>query len=768
MIGSKGMSPLLIELPLDTFPSHRVVLRAMWMSRTPDRFAGWRQSPRAQLVALALLLGSVALLSHATWSAAERTKTATARLNTAAERLNDLTHGAPADDHRRAAIAWGYAQRLRLGLESSFRLIESASRDPRLTPDERRTVAWALLAHVLSGETHEVDPAVLDGLSDQDGKDQVAGEQHLALIDRAISVADDPRAAELAVRFAYTLGSAERIVDAFAPPLVAGVAALIADRELARREAAQIIQSARGEDPISSIRERRSRRAFYLERPALLAPNEGTERAAITMSEWLLDSLRAMRPAAALTSHAALGLDAHVEVLAPRLYAAGAQLPPVAPLAVTVKRHLPLVRAQAPRLDDDALARTRNAEMLVAVTRVAGLERGQRKVLGRLLVAAAVSMRTLAQQPVWFPGDSAPSARQVAASLGLASVAFDPDVPGAWRPFFLRQLSEGVADLRRVLPAFTLDSMRVRFRMSSPADSALAMHDPRTRTLHLPVFTAGGTLTHELAHDLDRQQAVRHGHAGYRSDFVARNVATKRRSAAMNTRIAASLRALTEELSELPRTGTRTTERPAEIFATRVDWFVAAALASEGISSGFLSAVQDELLTGHVVHPERLRTTGRSRSLLTALEGMTAVAPFAAQEREPSIHTLLRWSLAGPVDRAVAATIVRGAPHAWSPVPLIGGPSCAADDDQRVRLMRMAAESRARGWLRWRARWTSESPRPAWAHSALGRVPWSEALAERRVDELRDYILVELSSSPGLPAGLPAYAATLAARARCG
>src|SRR5205807_51236 len=80
-------------------------------------------------------------------------------------------------------------------------------------------------------------------------------------------------------------------------------------------------------------------------------------------------------------------------------------------------------------------------------------------------------------------------------------------LPTGWRPYYLRSLANGVRDLRRVFPSLRLDELHVRFRTAAPSDSALAMHDPRTRTLHLPVVTAGGTLTHEIAHDLDRRSA---------------------------------------------------------------------------------------------------------------------------------------------------------------------------------------------------------------------------------------------------------------------
>jgi hypothetical protein len=209
-------------------------------------------------------------------------------------------------------------------------------------------------------------------------------------------------------------------------------------------------------------------------------------------------------------------------------------------------------------------------------------------------------------------------------------------------------------------------------------------------------------------------------------------------------------------------------ERPAEIFATRVDWFVAQALADIGISNGFLSAVQDELLTGHVVHPERLRSAGRTQSLLTALQEMTTLPPPARVTPDPSVQSLLRWSLAGPVDSRIAAEIVRGERTIWLPARLIGEGECDDADFGRVRLVRMAADARARGWLRQRAQWTSPDARPGWAQSALGHSPWAPALVEARVAELRDHILMSLAASDQLPAGLSAYAGTLASRARCG
>jgi hypothetical protein len=115
----------------------------------------------------------------------------------------------------------------------------------------------------------------------------------------------------------------------------------------------------------------------------------------------------------------------------------------------------------------------------------------------------------------------------------------------------------------------------------------------------------------------------------------------------------------------------------------------------------------------------------------------------------------------------VAADILRGESRAWMPVRLLGERSCDETANDRVRLLRMAAESRARGWLRLRARWTAEADRASWARATLHQAPWSPRMAERRVAELRDYILVELGADALVPVGLGAYAAPLAARALC-
>lgn len=691
--------------------------------------------------ALSLFLACAMATGLSLFLASQRAAVTSARLDSAERELQALTD-AQSEVLERSAIAWGYAERMRRGIESPFRLIEMASRDQRLTLDERRTVSWALLATLLRGESHQVDPAALDRVQRDSA---VNGEAHLALVEAQIRRADDPRAAELALRLAYSLASAERAVDASAPPLIAQTAALVADGEIARREASHLLRATQDKNPIAAIVLARRKRDFYVERPVMLAPSRALESDAIAMVPALLAEIRALHAAPLLD-----GVPDSPMLLGQTLLSAASRAAPDAEIAVTMKRLLPSLRAKLPSALADRIERIRNSEMFVA-TLAEDRSRDQRRQLGRLQLAAAVATRSHAQDPVRMPDDSLLTAQQ----LGVASVSFDSDVPRAWRAGYVASFAAAIGNLEVVFPALELGGLHVRFRMKSPADSALAMHEPGSRTLHLPVGTAAGTLTHEIAHDLDRQIAIQQGRAGYWSDAANRSDAKARGSA---VRVAASLRALTEEAA-MSIAGKTATDRPAEIFATRVDWFVAQALARRGLSSGFLSAAQDEMLTGHVLHPERLRGAGRTRSLLTALEGMTTVAGFARAEPEPSAYSLMQLVLRSSVER----TAVRGNRN------LISLSAVACDDapDGVAGLVRLAAESRARGIVRARAEAISPDRRPAWARAIMGEAPWSMAAADGRVDALTAELLGQLAT-PGLQqAGAGARIAAVLRDARC-
>src|SRR5688572_28260282 len=78
----------------------------------------------------------------------------------------------PSDE---VVIGLGYAERLRLGLGSPFRLVEQALHDPRLTPEKQREVAWTLLARTFVGGAYQVDAVALDraGLGTKIGRAHV-------------------------------------------------------------------------------------------------------------------------------------------------------------------------------------------------------------------------------------------------------------------------------------------------------------------------------------------------------------------------------------------------------------------------------------------------------------------------------------------------------------------------------------------------------------------------------------------------------------------
>jgi hypothetical protein len=152
-----------------------------------------------------------------------------------------------------AVIALGYAERLRLGLGSPFRLVEAAMRDPRLSDEMRHQVSWALLSRTLSGDAYEVDAIALDRV----GLGHIAswpglGQHHLRIIENAIGESADPRGGELAVRLAYNLAAMEGSVPPSAPRLAARAAALIRDRALARTDVTRLLLSAEAAQGIRS------------------------------------------------------------------------------------------------------------------------------------------------------------------------------------------------------------------------------------------------------------------------------------------------------------------------------------------------------------------------------------------------------------------------------------------------------------------------------------------------------------------------------------
>jgi hypothetical protein len=679
------------------------------------------------------------------------------------------------------AIALGYLERLRLGLGSPFRLAEYALRDPRLDSTARRHVTAALVGLTLKGRAYVIEPTALAAVGPavaNESPDFAAqrGARHLALIDAAVTGSRDPRAGELAVRLAYELAAAERTVDRGAVAVVAPVAALVRDRQSAISDVRRLLRAARvaGVDPLALLVTWRRERQFAVERPATELIGEALEVEAMARVPELLDSVRAIAnvsPSDTGGRGPATARDmAQVSVLpdaaAQRLASGVARYsPPQAAIVAAVRHSAPALLAApgaplASTARSDFVERAVNEESFAAEAARLVSREGSAAASARLVVAVAAALRPYAQEVPWFPGDAGPADDELRREFGVASVRFDAGVPSRWRPYYRRMLADGLRDLRRVLPALSLDGARVRFRSAGLGGATLAMHDPASRTIHLPIATSAGALAHEVAHDLDwqmgRRRYARRG--SYGTDVVVRE---------QRGRLAASLRGLTSArlIPPAAANGGKPPDdvRPAEVFARTLDWFVSVALAREGRVNGYLSAVQDEVLAGHVAVLPRDVGGWSAQALADVLEEMTLVgAPLRewllaqwgpARVRRP--YALAREVIAAPVMRRSDATPRPGRVPLELGTHALCAPT-AYDESTRARvaLVELAAESRARGALRTRAERYAEDARPAWAESVLGGGPWSPQLGEDAVHRVAAVILARLEERGTLSAAV--------------
>lgn len=712
-------------------------------SRAPEPQLG--RAVMAQLADGAWLADSLAASDRASNAATPASATVNARRNA-------------------RAIALGYLERQRLGLGSPFRLADQARQDPRLDSILRRRLGWALLARTMHEGGYLVDAAVLAPLSpDAGGAADARAVRHLAFIERAMGSAGDPRAAELALRIAYRLAESERLLPVAGSRAVGPVLALVRDRITAAEDARRLLWSAQEQerDALDLLAEWRQFRELQVERPASESHDRALEPTVATLAGELLDSLRVIAAgepgdtsatlASSSASHPLLGEDA-----ARRLAVLSRAAPPLAPVVVSA-------RAQRSGLPDAVrdrfLAGARNEEGLVAEHARLRHRSVAGAVTARIVMNAAVALRTHAQAPVWFPGRGGPSATEIASALGLREVEFERGIPASWRPYHLAMLQRSFADLQAVLPAASLQGARVHFVLESPRSGALALHDPRSRTIVLPIATASGTLAHEIAHDMDWQAARR---------LYARRgtYSTDRAVAEEHGRLAASVRGLTAASLVAPeaRNGYRAPHdtRPAEVFARNVDWFVAVALAREGRMNGDLTAVQDEVLTGYAsVLPGEVGGPGAP-----ALMGVLADVAYV---REP----LRSWFLAtwGRAREDAGLPLVRrlldeplgqrrhrpGSAHVRAlrdpsvvldlALAACAGREATAHDAASERLATLAAESRARGVLRARIESLRARGESLRADALEGVGPWSGEDGARVVERVRSAMLRSLGES---------------------
>jgi hypothetical protein len=684
-------------------------------------------------------------------------------------------------------VAVGYLERLRLGLSSPFRLVDFALADRALPDSVRHLVAYALLQRTLDGDAYHA-PVPAFSLAGTNGElPTELAKRHVALIDNVISKAADPRGGELTVREAYRIASAAGSVGRRAPWLSTQVAALARDRSLARADVVRLLATARRNkvDPLGLIPVWRLERRFSVERPIMDAIPASAERGALANVAALvreLDSLAVRERAVANDSSAVDTLDdSRFSDDAARRLASVASMraaPPQAPVTVAVTSTVRPARLSGTDPGTrDALTRfaeravneeTLAAEYALVMSRES-LESAVQPSIAMLW--AAVSMRAYAQERVWFPGDGGPTVPDLKDRFGLAAISFDENVPTLWRPYYLRMLGSAIADLQRVLPAFGVRGLGVHFGVSPMRDAALAMHDPATRTVFLPVTTSAGVIAHELAHDLDWQSArTRYGLRGtYSTDRAVRQY---------RDRLAASMLELSDAgpgESSLGTDGARVmpSSRPTEVFARNVDWFVSAVLARDGRMNGYLSAVQDGVLTGYgaVAAPEVAREG--AQAMIRALDEMTLVAPATrswfvdthGRGRTVPMTELTRRVLdvplgpsdrkGGPVLRSPADVLVpSGHASARTLVALSAG--CRVDGlddrlaDERARVLEEAADARARGLLARRARYAATAERAPWQVRALLGNAWNPSTREQARADLRDAILrrAVLSSTP--------------------
>ncbi|HEX6534738.1 MAG TPA: hypothetical protein VF041_09070 [Gemmatimonadaceae bacterium] len=645
--------------------------------------------------------------------------------------LEARTRATPADSVGAiAAISLGYLERQRLALGSPFRLIDYLLRDARLPDSTRRAVAWAVLARTLDDNGATVSPLALDSLAGPGAPEAVNdGRLHLRLIDHAVRETRSPRAGEMAVRLAYLIEASEHVVTAEAPGIAARAAAVLRDRELARADARDLLREAwrNDVDPLAMIPAWREARRFRVERPVMDRLDRDDQLEAMTLVPRLVSDLRGLgaadegeaEPRPAVPDPAMLPFGA-AERLAG--LARAASTPPEAPVVVPLMRYRRELLGTTDLSRWERSARRRfvryaDGEETLAAEHAIVAVRAPGAATARATLAAAVALRAYAQERPWRPGDAGPADEELASRFGIERVTFDATVPEAWRPYYRGMLATALDDMHRVLPSLDLTGLRVHFGESAMKDAALALHEPKTRVIYLPLATSAGTIAHEVAHDIDWQAALsRYAvHGDYATDRSVRD----RRGGWM----AASMRGLTAAslVSAAERGGTsRPSARPTEVFARSVDWFVASALARDGRMDGYLSSAQDELLTGYALGTSPDVAGSAVPALVSILDEVAPPAPavrewFVEQYgpgRSLSPFDLVRRVLDAPLD-STGGTLVdlvtpvrRARDRALARVEAArcrpGAPEDERLTEARRNLVVVAASARAAGVMRMR------------------------------------------------------------------
>jgi hypothetical protein len=552
------------------------------------------------------------------------------------------------------ALAAGYRERLRLGLGSPFRLMESVLADPRLEEGNRQEIARELFERTRRGDAYHIDPAALLSTLSPPTPDLLAlATAQLELIDRAVSGPADPRTGELAVRLGFRLAQMEGTIDSVTFTGGVEAASLVRDRELARRDARRLLGAAHQQkrDPLELIAAWRRERRLLVETPALRYMPAGDEREAIHLAPGLRATLRGFLSRPAPFTELPGPPTASPEELA-RLaeLALATRLPPRAPVVLAVRWPGYGLEGAARGVRWGAwtkfAATTLNEEDFAGRLRalVAG-EPTLRTIGAKAAVRAAVAMRPYAQEPVWFPGMARPTTEEIRGRYGVR-VQVDSGVPVPWRPYYLGALEGMIQDLKSLAPSATLQGLTIHLLTEPSRPDALALHRAGSRTLEWPVTTGSGALAHEIAHDLDRQAALRASpkQKGYASNHAA---------ARGRTSFASALSELSPERVGEP--GVVDGEGlPAEVLARSFEWFVVTRLAAQGRWNGTLATAQDEVLTGHTGVRAPAIGGEYGPAVIAALRPLLRLPPEEAQgflsaygpARQPGAYLFLRSATA--------------------------------------------------------------------------------------------------------------------------
>ncbi|MFN8581239.1 MAG: hypothetical protein U0163_09725 [Gemmatimonadaceae bacterium] len=716
-----------------------------------------------------LVVGALVFDARVTRAGRDTVEAALAAGTRYADSISSASALTPAESiQTKDAIAALYLERLRLGLGSPFRLIDQAGRDPLLPMQLRSVVAHALLARTAIGEAYRIEPSAITMVASSGEGSLRQAKAHLALIDSVVRSHEDPRIGELTVRLAYRLAFAAGYVSRRAPEIAIQVGAQSRDRVLAQRDARAVTNEAlnRGVDVVPLVGAWRSARNFDVERPVLVQLSGSAEAQAVQDLPAVVARLAAIT-ALPPDSDSVAGYAPILRDGLARRMAGLAQLrssPPEAPIALTVSGYGSLAvghaRLMAPVVQR-FVDRAQNEETLAgefALLR-ARLDTPPSEAAMAVLTAG-VALRPYGQERAWLPGESAPTVPELQTRYGLASLDFDASVPARWRPYYRLALDNALSDMRRVFPSFSVAGLRVRFGESPMGDRALAMHDPVSRTVYFPIASGAGVMAHEFAHDLDWQAArKRYGSTvGYRTDRAVRQQADWLAGAVR--RMASAARAGMDSLEN-----NADSERPTEVFARNVDWFVSAALARDARMNGYLSAAQDAVLTGYAsaATPEAARDGGEAT--LRALDGISAPGPklrawfdglFGAG-RKVSVHESVRRVLevpinAGELRRDVSpilgwestTALLRSQPATGSAWACFLDRFAGRNSNRSAAraVTQYAAESRARGIVeRWAVMGEQAGDRAPWRIRALLGAPWSPATREQLTQEIRDAIL---------------------------